>query len=72
MEDSHRLSYTFGGDGFVRRFHSEVKGKIEVIDAPLFCKFRRREDGDRVSACRISKGYTHCSLQNRVVYRAAQ
>ena len=57
LEDGHRVSYTFGGDSFVRRFHSEVKGKI---------------DDDRVSAWRISTGYRHCSLQNRVVYRAAQ
>ena len=48
------VSYTFGVDSFVRRFFSEHK----------------RETHKRVSAWRISTGYRHCSLQNRVVYRA--
>jgi hypothetical protein len=72
LEDGHLVSYSFGGDGFVRRFYSEVKGKFELIDAPRFREFRGRGGRDRVSAWRISTGYRHCSLQNRVVYRAAQ
>ena len=39
LEDGHRISYTFGGDGFMRRFHSEVKGKINLIEAPQFREF---------------------------------
>ena len=50
LEDGHQVSYTFGGDGFVRRFYSEVEGKIDVMGAPRFRQFRRQVDSDCVSA----------------------
>ncbi len=56
MHTNCEVSYTSGVDSFVRWFFSEHMG----------------ETHKRVSVWRISTGYRHCSLQNRVVYRVHQ
>ena len=71
-EDSRQVSYTFGGDSFVRRFYSESPGEPEYYGPSHLGQFRYLSDRHRVSAWRISTGYRHCSLQNRVIYRAVQ
>ncbi|KAI2495151.1 hypothetical protein MHU86_19382 [Fragilaria crotonensis] len=65
-------SYTFGSDSFVRRFYSESRGNPEPYGPSHLAQFRYLSENRRVSAWRISTGYRHCSLQNRVVYRAVQ
>jgi hypothetical protein len=65
-------SYTFGSDSFVRRFYSESRGNPEPYGPNHLAQFRYLSENRRVSAWRISTGYRHCSLQNRVVYRAVQ
>ena len=55
-QTNREILYTFGVDSFVSRFFSELKG----------------ETHKRVPTWRISTGYRHCSLQNRVVYRVHQ
>ena len=55
-QTNREILYTFGVDSFVSRFFSELKG----------------ETHKRVPTWRISTGYRHCSLQNRVVYRVCQ
>jgi len=65
-------SYTFGSDSFVRRFYSESRGDPEPYGPSHLAQFRYLSENRRVSAWRISTGYRHCSLQNRVVYRAVQ
>jgi hypothetical protein len=75
QREVHRgvVSYTFGDDSFVKRFVSECEGEPVDLGAPRARDTRMYlTKNHRVSAWRISAGYRHCSLQNRVVYRAIQ